>query len=261
MITSSGRARTILSVVSTIAGCLAAAFLAMILLLAFTAIISLIVQGCTELFRTRAGKLLCIAVSGLAAIVGGACAIRIVPRLINQLSESTYRFPHITLPRNVFSAMNREVPFAVTTLVSGILACLLIGFAGFNFVSERFWHIPTFITLVMSLCMAAFGFALGAIGWSSIVGDQSTSSPVGAAPGEPHTTVRFRPWRVIGLVAIYYPLCFGPFLQLAARGYFNSADQGLFSSLFRPMTWILESGPPPFRQLLQFYLCFWAPMR
>jgi hypothetical protein len=261
MITSSGRAKTVLSVVATIAGCLAAAFLAMVLVMAFTAILSLVGQGVGQLFRTTVGKLLWIASNTLAAIVGGAYAIRFVVRLINHWSDPAYRIPRLPLARGIFSGIHREVPVAVSTLTSGVLAATLLGVASFNITYMPHWPIPTAVTLVMSLCMAAFGFTLGAIGWSSIVGDQNPTSTVGAVPSEPHITFRFRPWRAIGLVAVYYPLLFGPFMQLASLWYFNSPDGKLCNSLYAPMLWLLESGPPPFRQLLMFYLCFWVPAR
>lgn len=224
---------------------------------------SLVVRAFTDLSRTTFGKLSAIAIQAIAAALGGAFAIRVVPRWLNQWSDPAYRFPRLPLSRGMFSGLDREVPFAVSTLASGILAAILFGIASFNVASGPEWHIPTFVKLVMSVGMGAFGFALGAIGWSSIIEDQDQREPLplGQSPGKPKSTLRFRLWATVGLVTIYYPLYFGPFMQLAALGYLNSADQKLVGSLFRPMTWILESGPPPFRQLLMFYLCFWGPTR
>jgi hypothetical protein len=261
MTPSAIRPQAAISIARTIAGCLVAAFLAMFLFLAFTAVMSLVVRAFAELSRTTFGKLSAIAIQTIAAAVGGAFAIRIVPRWLNQWSDPAYRFPRLPLSRGMFSGLSREVPFAVSKLASGILAAILFGIASFNVASGPDWHIPTFVKLVMSAGMGAFGFALGAIGWSSIIEDQRQVLTLARTSGEPKPVLRYRLWATVGLVAIYYPLYFGPFMQLAALGYFNSADQQLVGALFRPMAWILESGPPPFRQLLTFYLCFWGPTR
>lgn len=252
------RPQTAISIAWTIAGCLVAAFLAMFLFLAFTAVMTLVVEGFSALSGTTFGMLSAIAIQAIAAVVCGALAIRRVPQLINQWSDHTYRFPRLPLSRGMFSGLDREVPFAVSTLASGILAAILFGVASFNVASGRNLHIPMFVILLMSAGMGAFGFALGAIGWSSIVEDQREPLPVDQTFSKPESTLRSRLWTTVGLIAIYYPLYFGPFMQLVSHGYFNSADQNFIGSLFRPMTWLLESGPPPFRQLLMFYLWFWG---